>query len=245
MKNRRSPWIVVPQPRPVATQRLLCLPHAGGGIHHFVPWALAAPQEIELGVVQLPGRGARTVEPAHHELHGLIAALTEEVVPLLDRPLVLFGHSLGGLLAFELARALRGRGQRLALLCVSGMSPPPYHDGVGQLHLGSNQDLVDELRQLGGTPPQVFEQPELLELIVQAFRADLAVGETYRYRDEPPLECPILAMGGRDDSLPVEELQGWQRHTHGALRVEMFSGGHFYLHDAHGAVLQAIVRASR
>src|SRR4051794_9820785 len=159
-------WIGYPVPRPDAATRLICLPPAGGGAASFGGWADAMPPAVELGIVRLPGRESRFREPLFDRMGPLVDALADAVESHLDRPFALFGHSFGARVAFELTRCLRRRGgPRPVLLCVSACAAPQLLRRE-RVHDLPHHAFVEKLRTLGGTPPEVFAQPELLEVLL-------------------------------------------------------------------------------
>ncbi len=226
-------WLPARRGRPGIALRLFCLPYAGGDVAMFAPWAEDLPSEIELCPVRLPGRGPRVLEPAYAAVGPLVAALADGLRPALDVPFALFGHSMGALVCFELARELRRRGGPLPChLLVSGRPAPqlpPRYDPLSRL---ADRELVDQLhRRYGYVPPRdddLFD--ELLRLMIPTLRCDVMVSDTYAYPDEPPLDCPITAFGGLDDATVTrDELAAWRAQTRGPFEIRMLPGGHFYL----------------
>lgn len=237
-----NPWFVRPRPNPQARLRMFCLPYAGGGASAYVPWASLLPSEIELVAVQLPGRERRIREAAFTRIEALTAALLPQLLPQLDRPFVLFGHSMGALISFELTRALRRQGLQPRALLVSGHRAPQLPDRRRPVHALPEAELIDELRQMNGTPEEVLAHPELLELLVPIMRADFELCETYRYAAEPPLALPISAFGGLQDPLfNREELAGWCEQTSAACTQRMLPGDHFFIHANRQMLIQAIL----
>jgi medium-chain acyl-[acyl-carrier-protein] hydrolase len=214
--------------------RLFSFPYAGGDISTFSPWAESLPPDIELCPVQLPGRGRRALEPAYSEIGLLVDALADGLSPALDMPFAFFGHSMGALVCFELSRALRRRGgPRPCHLLVSGRPAPQLPSRYGPLaHLDDDDELLVHLHhRYGYALPEDDERlDDLLQLMAPTIRSDVMISDGYRYRDEEPLDCPITAFGGLDDSTVTrEELAGWQAQTRGRFEIRMLPGGHFYL----------------
>lgn len=237
-----SPWIVSPRPNPAASMRLFCLPYAGGGASAYRAWAGLLPAEIELCAIQLPGREQRIGEAAYTAMPELVAALAEQLAPwVADLPYALFGHSLGALVAYELGQALRDTGTCPHHLFVSASPPPP---GAGQrrpIHTLPDAQFIDELRRLKGTPEEVLQHRELMELLLPVLRADFSLLDTYSPRQRPPLPCAIAAFAGAaDQEIPADVVQGWQEHTAAAFRLRVVPGDHFFLHSAGPALIQAI-----
>lgn len=235
-------WITRPRPSSRARLRLLCLPHAGGGASSFRGWADALPPEVEVCPVQLPGRENRVAEPPFDRLPPLVEALADAVGPLLSLPFALFGHSNGALIGFELARTLRARGRPGPVhLFASGRRAPDLPSDRPPTHHLPDAEFLADLQELGGIPAQILEHPELLAVLLPTLRADVAIYESYAFREEPPLACPITAYGGlTDPKVSRETLEAWGRHTAGPFVTRLFPGGHFYLQEERTAVLRTL-----
>jgi medium-chain acyl-[acyl-carrier-protein] hydrolase len=236
-------WML-PDPDPSAPLRLFCFHHAGAGASAFRPWiAPLGAAGVAVCAVQLPGRENRFLEPAHTRLAPLLEALLPQLEPHLRRPYALFGHSMGALVAFAAARALRAAGAPgPARLHVSGRIAPQLSDPRGRLHDLPDEDLLAELRVLGGVPAAVLDNRELMALQLPLLRADLAVNETYRHVAEAPLDVPITAFGGIDDpKVDEHELRGWARQTRAGFRLCLLPGGHFFVATALSLLLRDLV----
>jgi medium-chain acyl-[acyl-carrier-protein] hydrolase len=242
-------WLACPRPVPSAPIKLLCLHHAGGSPASFRPWVDELPGTVELLAVRLAGRDARLRERPATSVNEIVGPLARAIKPLLaEHDLVIFGHSLGALLAFELTRELRR--QRLAsprALIVSGRNAP----GTGrelELHkLGDRELVADVQRIYGGIPRQVLDEPELLALTLPLLRADLTVNETYQLADEPPLDCRLRAYGGVDDPhVGRAGLEAWATHTSASFTCEQATGDHFYLGSPTGKrwILDRVIDAA-
>jgi len=188
------------------------------------------PRDIDVLPVQLPGREARLDEPAFARLEPLMDALFAAIRPLLDRPYALFGHSMGGLIAFELARAIRAAAlPQPSHLFISARQAPHAPPRWPLPHTLQDAELSDLLRRLGGTPEQVLVDPALRELVFPALRKDFELVDTYAYRPGPPLEVPLRAFGATGDILVnAAALENWRAHTRHFLGVQMFPGHHHY-----------------
>lgn len=184
-------------------------------------------------------------EPAHQRIGPLIAELIETLPPDLDRPFAIFGHSFGALVAFELTRALRQVGlPSPKLLIVSGRVAPQLPLRRRPIHALPDAEFRDELRRLDGTPRAVLDHQELMGLYTPIIRADLAVNESYDYRDEPPLDIPLLALGGLDDTLVSrDDLAAWSAQTRNRFECLSFPGGHFFLQSSTPDLLATLTRA--
>ncbi len=234
-------WLARPRPRPSAPIKLLCLHHAGGNPSNFRPWLDALPDDVELLAVRLAGREARMREAPATRMADIVEPLAQALAPLIEasqpssgRPagVIVFGHSLGALIGFEVVAALQAKGSPLpAALVVSGRSAPAPHARTLALHTLPDQAFIDEVQRIyGGIPPQILAEPELLALTLPVLRADLEVNETYSYSPRPALSLPLYALGGRDDPhVTRPQLEAWSAHTTGAFTSAQCEGGHFYL----------------
>ena len=241
----RDPWFSIPVPKPAARLRLFCFPYAGGGASAYFAWSRALRDHpIEVLAVQPPGRENRLRETPCTDLGRLVAALAAAIAPLTDRPFGFFGHSMGALVAFELARALRaGGGAQPSHLFVSGARAPqlPSEEEPLREIAGDDEFVTAVAERYGGIPPLVLENAELRSVIVPALRADLVVTETYAYRDAPPLACPVAAYGGDADAMVKEDrLAQWREQTTGEVSCRLFDGDHFFLNAARDALLHDI-----
>jgi medium-chain acyl-[acyl-carrier-protein] hydrolase len=222
--------------------RLFCFPHAGGGASAYFPWGAALP-EMEVLALQLPGREGRLREPPFHDFGQLRAAVLAALLPLLDGPFVFFGHSMGALLAYELARDLARAGRPLpAHIYVSGRRSPLVRDTDGPLHALPDAAFADALeRRFGGLPAVIRAEPELLALFLPILRADITALERHEFAAGAPLPVPITALGGTDDvQARLELLQAWAPLTSASLATQRLPGGHFYLHERRAEFLQAL-----
>ncbi len=222
-------WLRRFRPASDPAARLLCLPHAGGAASYYLPVSRALAPAIDVLAVQYPGRQDRHTEPPVESVEGL----ADQLVPLLDLdlPLRIFGHSLGASVAFEVARRLEARGVVPAALFVSGRRAPS-RDREETVHLLDDDGLLAEVKSLAGTDAAVFDDPELVRMVLPTLRNDYRAAETYRWRPGPPLTCPVHALtGDADPRVTVEEAAAWEEHTSGRFTLTTFTGGHFYLTD--------------
>ena len=235
-------WVSCPRPNPRATLRLFCFPYAGGGPQTYYKWSRVLPPTVEVCPVQFPGRGSRLAERPFTSLPPLVHVLATALAPQLDKPFAFFGHSLGALLGFELARQIRRQfGLLPAHLFVSGNAAPQKHRVRPPMHALPEAEFLEEVRRLNGTPREVLETPELLELIIPILRADFAVSESYAFVPEPPLDCPITAFGGlQDDMISREGLDAWREQTKSLFVVRMLPGDHFFINTAQALLLRAL-----
>ena len=242
-----SRWFRTPKPEPSARLSLFCFPYAGGGAQIFRRWQERLPATVAVFPVELPGRGPRMREPAFRNIPALVREMSDAFRPWLDRPFAFFGHSMGSLICFELARLLRSEaGVEPAHLFASASRAPQISHSGQPLHRLSDEGLVESLRHLNGTPSEVLQHPEMMELMLPLLRADFEMIETYEYTDAPPLGCPITVFGGlRDAEAPREKLEGWREHTTGRFRMRMFDGDHFFIHPLESLVLREVAEELR
>jgi medium-chain acyl-[acyl-carrier-protein] hydrolase len=232
-------WLHWPRPRDQARHRLFCFHYAGGGPAIFFPWLERLPEAIDLSAINLPGRGARLFEAPLAGVGPVIQALIPHLTPHLDRPFAFFGHSMGALLAFELARELRRRkGPSPVHLFLSAHRAPQLPPESEPIHTLDDQAFKEELRQLNGTPPSVLENDELMQLLLPALRADFATCETYTYEPAPPLDIPITAFGGTEDpDVSEEALSAWRLQTTRSFSLRRLPGDHFFIHQMSDQVI--------
>lgn len=222
-------WIVTRRQRPDAAADLFCFPHAGGSPGEYLRFEEELP-EIQVCGVQLPGRASRLREPALTSMASVVDAVLEVLRP--ERPFAFFGHSLGGLVAFEVARALRDAGREVPRQLFLSSSPPPLGRGGQPVHTLSDDLLLDEIEQRWGElPAEVRAHPRLLQMTLDVFRADITIYETYRYQPGPLLDIPVTMFVGdlERDTLRVTE---WSARTSRAFELFCLAGGHFPFRDA-------------
>lgn len=240
-------WISCANRNPYAELRLICFPYAGGSAHVFKGWESYLPAEVEVHAVQLPGRGQRIGETPIDSLDTLTATLADVFDPLMDRPYALFGHSMGALISYELARTLRRQGApQPAHLFLSARHAPHLPSKRAPIHHLPDSKFVAELERYRGTPAAVLQNRELMDLFLPALRADFTISERYNYVAEEPLPCPIAAFGGVQDELVSRtSLAAWEEHTRGDFSLRLFPGDHFFLQSAQPLLLRALAQTLR
>jgi surfactin synthase thioesterase subunit len=246
MTLERSPesrrWVRAShRPSPGAV-RVACLPHAGGAAASFKDLSDALAPRIELLAIQYPGRQERYHEPLIESVEAYADRLADVLGEWTDRPLAIFGHSLGAAIGFEVARRLEDRGVALAGLFVSShavqTAPRP-----GPIHTRDDQGLIAALLELGGAGSELLRDPSFSELILPVVRADLKASESYACRIDRPLRTDIRALvGDHDPRVGPAEMERWRDRTRGSFALEVFPGGHFYMAD-HLAAVAALIEA--
>jgi surfactin synthase thioesterase subunit len=215
------------------------------GASHYRAWAALVPPGVEVCAVQPPGREGRLREPPYRQIGPLLEALLPALAPKLDRPFAVFGHSMGSVVAFELVRALRRAGGPAPRhLFVSGHIAPQLPEPGAPLHVLSDAAFVEQIRhRYDGIPEAILRDPEYLQLFLPTMRADLELIETYDYRPEGPLDCPLTAYGGRQDPRTSEaDLDAWRVQTAGPFALRLFPGGHFFVQSDRPALVEDVTR---
>jgi surfactin synthase thioesterase subunit len=241
----RNPWLIPGAAPPAAPLRLYCFPYAGGSAAVFHAWRAALAPDIAVVAVQPPSRAERLLESPITRLEPMVDALVQAIAPPPGQRFAYFGHSLGGLLAFELAR----QQQRLGLptpehVIVSGCDAPRHRKPNRALHLLDDQALIDVLRGYNGTPPEILAHRELMALMLPTVRADFAISETYVYRDDVVLQRPITVLAGEhDERVGPQAVDAWRLETSARCDIHWFDGDHFFIHPHRDAVVDRVRRS--
>lgn len=240
-----TPWLAKSRADSRTRLRLFCFPYAGGTSLVYRRWGEALPPWVEVCAVQLPGRGPRIAERPYASLPDLVEALLPVVAERGDLPFAFFGHSMGAAIAFELAHRLRLTLQvEPRHLFVSARRAPHLPHRGRMLHDLPDAEFKEELRDLNGTPPEVLEHPELMQMMIPLLRADFSVSETYRCERRPLLSCPLTAFGGTHDThAEPEGVEAWREHTLGPFDLRLFDGDHFFINTRQTQLLSAVAGA--
>jgi len=233
-------WLIAPARCVVPKVRVVCFPYAGAGASAYFSWAQhLAKRDIELWNVQLPGRESRLCEPPVRVFSDMVQQLTDALRPLeaANVPLAFFGHSLGALLAYEVARHLARQDRRLPVgLFLSGRNAPSHRREPPRLHDLPPGELLDALAKFGNMSEAIRKEPELVELLIPALRADFALlydyHEGWDAADKEALPCRLTVFGGDHDPwTDIEGLAHWRQFVRGRYRLQTFAGGHFFINE--------------
>jgi medium-chain acyl-[acyl-carrier-protein] hydrolase len=246
MTNTRTinSWVTHSRRNPNAKLQLFCFPYAGGAASTFSSWSTSLTSEIEICPIELPGHGYRITERPFDRLEPLIKELACALLPYLDKPFAFFGHSMGGLVSFELAHKLRkDYNIRPVHLFISGRRAPQIPRSNPPIHHLPEPKFLNELGRLNGTPRAVLENTELMKLFLPVLRADFTAIETYVYTPKPRLNCPITVLGGLQDfEVSCEDLEAWRDQTNANFSMQMFQGDHFFINSNQSTLLQFLNR---
>ncbi|MCR8843302.1 alpha/beta fold hydrolase [Paenibacillus sp. SC116] len=222
--------------------KLFCLPYAGGSSAIYARWKkYIDAAKIELVPVELAGRGFRTGEPLCDDMDEVVEDVYHAVAGKVGSgPFAFFGYSMGCLVALELAHRILERTGHMPLhMCMAAKKAPHLPGRSNPLHKLLPEQFEKEIIKLGGTPPELFQDTELVSLFVPMLRADLKAVETYQFQPKSNLlTCDFSVLGGSDDNITLEELNGWKQYTEGTCAAHLYEGGHFFLNDHSEALVQ-------
>lgn len=227
----------------MARLQLFCLPYSGASAMVYSRWRRQLPEWLSVQPVELPGRGMRLGEALQTDMQALARQLAGEWLPRIDGPYALFGHSLGAVLAFELAHALgEAAAPRPLALIASGSAAPSRREDYERDYAQPKTDaqLRDDLRTLQGTPQEVLDNQELMDLTLPILRADFLMCGRYRKVQRPALGCSMHVLGGARDKVSQEQLLAWELESTANFSLDMFPGGHFFIHEHEARVLRAL-----
>ncbi|HEY1348703.1 MAG TPA: thioesterase domain-containing protein [Ktedonobacteraceae bacterium] len=234
-------WVVRYRPNPQARLRLFCFPYAGGSAALFRSWLEGLPEQVEVCAIQLPGRETRLGEPACTRMAALMQGLLPAIMPYLDLPFAFYGHSMGALISFDLARRLRASVGRLPLCLYLAAYRAPHlpNPNIKIYHLPA--EVFKVVLRADGIPDAILQNEELMQAMLPTLRADFELCDTYEYREEAPLACPFVIFGGEDDvRIRAEDLRAWPVHSSVPSRLSLLPGSHFFLHSAQEQLLAAL-----
>ncbi len=237
-------WLLVPERRRRSRIRLVIFPHAGGSAGGYYGWHRLLPDEVELAVVEYPGRGSRFREPYLEDFSKALLR-AHRAIAMAGRRLAFFGHSMGALFALEMTRRLEREAQQPPCLFVSACRAPVEDSPCGGRWRATPGIPDDELtrRYLDSVPAQLKAQPELMAKLLEVLRADVRLMSTYRWTAKAPVRCPIVAFGGADDpQVPALTLEEWRRHSSTSFAKQVYPGGHSYLEQQPEPICREITR---
>ncbi|MGW7492585.1 thioesterase II family protein [Streptomyces sp. NPDC054786] len=235
-------WVRRFHPAPDADSRLVCFPHAGGAASYYHGVSASLSPDVDVLAMQYPGRQDRRTEPCLRTIDELAAQSVQALAPWTDRPLTLFGHSMGAMVAFEVARRLVAEGTVPLSLIVSGRRAPS-RTRQENVHLQDDAGVLAEMQRLDGTESRLLDDEELRALFLPVIRSDYQAVETYRYVPGAPLPCPVLTLTGDADPVTdIDEANAWGEHTVAGFELRVFPGGHFFL-NRHAATVTDLIRS--
>jgi medium-chain acyl-[acyl-carrier-protein] hydrolase len=243
MSTYKNPWFQVWSPSPSARMRLFCFPYAGGSASVFHEWPSALSRDVEVVALQYPGRGHRFGEPLIASCATMVAALLPNIVPWLGKPYAFFGHSNGGLLSFELAQTLQRAGYPGPLHhFLSGKSPVHRPRQREALHALPDDAFLSKVADMGGTPREFIEDPELMRIFLPILRADFALSETYTYtwKGTRLRTDASLLYGTQDEAYADGDVAAWSELIDGKLDSVGYDGGHFFIHSHRQDVMRFV-----
>jgi medium-chain acyl-[acyl-carrier-protein] hydrolase len=241
----RGSWLVIPRPITRPSLRVFICPFIGGGVTYWRAWLQLLPADVEAVVYLLPGRERRISEPPLRSMTAVVCELARASEAYLGVPFVMFGHSTGADIAFELTHHLRERhGILPALLAVSSAAAPHLPRSPERVSQLPTAELIRRLASTAGSRQGVLRNREILKLMVPTMRADCEVAESFRYRPRGPLACDLLVLGGEDDSMiSSAQVQSWREHAARRFTLETFPGGHFYFKGRESEIVRLLMSA--
>ncbi|OON72403.1 thioesterase II family protein [Streptomyces tsukubensis] len=240
--NWENPWVRDLRRVTSPVGHVLLFPHAGGAATYFRPFAAHFTEDLDVSAIQYPGRQERLREPFVTTIESLADQVIRELEPLLGTPLLLFGHSMGAAVAYEVARRMGSQGYPPRGLVVSGRRAPSTTREEA-VHRGTDEEVLAEIARLDGTSRQLLHEPDIVRMVMPAIRNDYRAIELYRPDPASTLDVPILCLTGEEDpQVTRAEAESWKVHTTADFRERSFSGGHFYLMQHQREVVGSIER---
>ncbi|ABD82983.1 thioesterase II family protein [Saccharophagus degradans] len=227
---KKTSLIYIPLQRSQATYRLLCFPYAGGSAATYMQWAEQLDADIELAVIQLPGRGIRLVEAAYSTMEEIVDAITNAMNLLRDKPFVFFGHSMGARVAYEVCLALEQKNKPLPVhFFASACAAPNIERELPPTYHLPNKVFLDKIAALNGSPQAVLEDEELMELILPALRADFKIIETYCNKNKHTLPLGVSVLVGSSEKFKPAALENWFDLFESNTGIHTVKGDHFFV----------------
>ncbi len=241
LQASNEPWIMTDSIHHQNKLSLICLHHAGGDAHIFKPWLDFLPSWIRVVTINLPGRGVLFAENPYTDLNQLIPDLASRIQPWMNDNYAIFGHSLGALLGFEIARRSNeyNYSQPKHLFLAGREGPRLPRDEMN--HLLPDEEFVQVLRDKEGTPQEILDNNELMQLLLPTIRADFQVAETYQYQPKKALHCPITVFAGLEEEPSDEDFAAWKDETSKTATLKRLPGGHFFVYTEYKSIIKNII----
>lgn len=237
-----SPLIYIPRPSANAKIRLVCFPYAGGGSAIYTPWIDKLPQEVELALIQLPGRGARFGQQPYQTINTMVEDVVEELGKLPPKNLFFYGHSMGARVAYEVTLMLHREKCPLPIHIVAAgsMAPRIPRKAKNSYNLTDNE-FIEHLMELKGTPEEVLANRDLMELLLPTLRADFKIVETYINNSTVVIPTKLSVFAGKQDlTVELAELEPWFDVFQENDGISWFAGGHFFINENSHDVLTVL-----
>lgn len=233
--------IYIPKKNPSAKLRILCFPYAGGSSATYLPWESSLRKDIEVAVVQLPGRGSRLFDAPYQTMKDLAQSLFLEYTEVASMPSIFFGHSMGARVAYELMSMLYQQGGELPVhMIASGSVAPCVENRKDPTYHLPDEQFIEKLRTLGGSPEEVLSNREVMELLLPALRSDFKIIETYSNKDGHIIPTKLSVFAGDQDDIELEELELWFKHFEYTTGIHWIEGGHFFIDTNKVSVLREL-----
>lgn len=242
MSDAETPWLAWRSPNQQARLRLFCFPHAGGGAGAYRTWQDYLQPTVEVCPVQIPGREERLNEPCYTRLNDLVESIAESLFQFFDKPYAFFGHSLGAMIAFQLACHLREEGLSQPVhLFASGRRAPQLEVSESSIYDLPDREFLEALCQLNLIRKEIIRNARLVDLVTPILKADYELVQTCIYKPDAPFDFPITVFGGMDDTAASREmLEAWESQTSADFALQIFPGDHFFIQSSQPALLQVI-----
>jgi medium-chain acyl-[acyl-carrier-protein] hydrolase len=237
-------WLRYNSKGQTATARWFFFHHAGGSASSYARWIKHIPKNVEMLSLELPGRGNRFHEPSPTQWHRIIPPITHSIENLLDLPFIFFGHSMGASIAFEVCQLLGKHHRPLAKhLFLAGRQAPNRPCDLTSHHL-PDDEFIEYLREKQGTPEEVLQDPDLMQLLLPRLRADFQLNDHYQPYQHPRLPIPITVYAGTDEEGERIDFADWAKQTSSSFELQYLKGSHFFINDHIPAIIQDIINKS-
>jgi surfactin synthase thioesterase subunit len=221
---------------------LFCFPFAGGNRYSYREYEQHAPPHLKIIPMEYPGRGARVKEPFILDMDVLVDKLYHEMRSSIgDDDYALYGHSMGGLVAFFLSKKLIANHYKPPLhIFVTGTSGPGSFAGHSKKYLLEKKAFIEEIKKLEGCPEEILQHDELLDYFEPILRADFQVSETFSYTQEQPIEVPMTVITGTEEDMDIEDISLWQQETTHPVEFRKLPGKHFFIFKYPQEIMEVI-----